>query len=123
MQTKTSLTGNYVSHPSSVIYDDTIIGDGVYIGANCTIGSIAESKKYFYNPPSFKVIIGKETVIHGNVTIDAGTVSNTEIGNKVWLMKGCHIGHDVVVEDNVTISPHVCLGGHVVVGEGTNIGM
>lgn len=115
MQTEILSTG-------SVIYDNVKLGNNVIIGANCIIGSIAESKK-FIDKPKKDVIIGDDTVLHGKVTIDSGTVEETKIGKRVWLMKGVHIGHDSDVGDDVVLSPHVCIGGHVKIGDGTNIGM
>ena len=38
-------------------------------------------------------------------------------------MDHVHFGHDVLVDDNVTIAPNVVLGGHTVVLEGATIGI
>lgn len=38
-------------------------------------------------------------------------------------MKGAYVAHDVVIGNNVTLSSHVMLGGHVEVKEGANLGM
>ena len=38
-------------------------------------------------------------------------------------MKGCHIGHDAIIELGATLSPHVVIGGHSEVGEFTNMGI
>lgn len=109
-------------HPTAIIYDNVEIGKNVYIGAYCIIGSPAEHKRY-WNKPQKKVIIGNNAVIHGHVTIDAGTERDTFIGADVWLMKGVHIGHDAEIMNGATLSPKVCIGGHSKVGQNTNMGM
>lgn len=110
-------------HPTAVIDERVIIGKNVYIGPNCTIGYPAEYKGNFGSNNEFTVEIEDGVTITGNITIDAGTVRNTKICTNSMIMKGCHIGHDVIVKENVTISPHCCIGGLVIVEEGANLGM
>ena len=109
-------------HPTAIIYDNVEIGKNVYIGAYCIIGSPAEHKRY-WNKPQKKVIIGNNAVIHGHVTIDAGTEKDTFIGADVWLMKGVHIGHDAEIMNGATLAPHVCIGGYAKVGQNVKMGM
>lgn len=110
-------------HPTAVIDERVIIGDNVYIGPNCTIGFPAEYKNDFGKDTGFTVEIADNATITGNVTIDAGTVRNTKISSHCLIMKGCHIGHDAILEENVTLSPHACVGGHVIIGDSANLGM
>lgn len=110
-------------HDTAVIFQGVKIGDNVYIGPGCIIGSPAEHKAYWNQDTGFSVVIEDNAVIHGNVTIDAGTVNDTVIGEGTWIMKGAHIGHDVIIEKDCTLSPHVIIGGHCIIKEGTNLGM
>lgn len=114
-------------HPSSVIYPCVVLGNNVYIGPNCIIGAPPEHKQYWngseYQDTGKQVIINDGTVIHGNVTIDQGTIHNTVIGRNCFIMKGAHIGHDALLENDVTLSPHAIIGGHCEIGEGVNFGM
>lgn len=112
---------NYI-HPTAVIHENVVIEDNVYIGPNCIIGFPAEDKAIFPKTP-FSVYICSGVKITGNVTIDAGTIRNTYIGNDSFLMKGAHIGHDAILEKAVTISCHAIVGGHVVIKEGANLGL
>ena len=109
-------------HPSAVIHEGVIIEDDVYIGPNCIIGYPPEDKSVFPETP-YTVHIASGTKITGNVTIDAGTVRNTYIGNDCFLMKGAYVAHDVIIGNQVTLSAHVMLAGHVEVMEGANLGM
>ena len=110
-------------HPSAVLAGNVSIGRGVYIGPNCLIGFPAEYKDGFPHDSEYGVEILDGAKITGNVTIDAGTKQNTVIGEYSFLMKGVHIGHDVYVGNDVTISPHDCIGGHVKIGDKSNFGM
>lgn len=109
-------------HPTAVIGPNVTIGENTYIGPLCIIGYPAEHKSY-WNKPVGKVIIGKNCVITGHVTIDAGTNHPTIIGNDVWMLKHSHIGHDAIVEDNVTISCGAKVGGHAVIHKKSNLGL
>lgn len=110
-------------HETAVIYPNVIIEENVYIGAGCIIGAKAEHKKYWHDKQQYSVIIKSGSVIHGNVTIDAGTYQDTIIEQDCFIMKGVHIGHDCLIKNNVTISPHSSIGGECVILEDTNIGM
>ena len=127
-------------HPTAIIGDNVILGDNNYIGAYCIIGDPAEHKKYWQYEEQIKdygtlkiiqkgqikrgqVIIGDNNVITGLVTIDAGTEDITTIGDNCFIMKHAHIGHDVIVYDNVTISCGAKIGGHSIIGHNSNIGL
>ena len=109
-------------HPTSVIYPGVTIGKNVTIGPFCIIGSPAESKRH-EGQPGFGVVIGNDVTIHGHATIDAGCERPTIIDDGAYIMKTVHVGHDAIIHKNVTISPHVVVGGFVEIHEQTNIGM
>jgi UDP-N-acetylglucosamine acyltransferase len=109
-------------HPTAVIHEQVIIEDNVYIGPNCIIGYPAEDKGTFPKTP-FTVHICSGAKITGNVTIDAGTIRNTYIGRDCFLMKGSHVGHDVIIGQNVTLFCHAIVGGHVEIMDGANLGL
>lgn len=109
-------------HPTAIIGNNVILGDNNYIGAYCIIGDQAEHKKYWDQPKGI-VIIGYNNIITGLVTIDAGTIQPTIIQNNCFIMKHAHIGHDCLLENNVTISCGAKIGGHSVIKEYSNIGL
>lgn len=109
-------------HPTAIIGDNVILGDNNYIGPYCLIGEKAEHKKY-WDKLTGKVIIGNNNIITGLVTIDAGTENDTIIESNCFIMKHAHIGHDCHVLNNVTISCGAKIGGHSIIGEGSNIGL
>lgn len=109
-------------HPTAIIYPNVKLGKDVYIGAYCIIGAPAESKAH-WNEIGKGVLIGDGAIINGHCTIDSGTEIPTRIGVKTFIMKGVHIGHDAYIQDGATLSPHVVIGGHSIVGENTNMGI
>ena len=132
-------------HSSAVVDESARIGDGVSIGANCTVEA--------------GVVIGANTVIQSNCVIGYKTVIGencllyplvstrefTEIGNRVIIHNGSVIGSDgfgyavqkdgsrtkipqigkVVIEDDVEIGANVAIDrarfGKTRIGKGTKI--
>ena len=113
---------NYI-HPTAIIYDNVkLIGDNIYIGPYCIIGSMAEHKAY-WDKPLGSVVINDGCVITGHVTIDAGTEKNTYISNDVWILKHAHVGHDCFIGPNVVLSCGAKIGGHTIVHNKCNVGL
>jgi len=105
-----------------VIHEGVKIGDNVYIGEHCNIGSPAEFRTLY--PENFKgVVIGDGTRLTGHVTIDDGIYQPTYIGLDCFLMKHSHVGHDAHVSDGVTLSCGVKIGGHTIIMKKANIGL
>lgn len=109
-------------HPTAIIGDNVILGDNNYIGPYCIIGDPAEHKKHWLKENG-GVRIGDNNIITGLVTIDAGIETATIIENDCFIMKHAHVGHDCHVLNNVTISCGAKIGGHSIIGEGSNIGL
>jgi UDP-N-acetylglucosamine acyltransferase len=109
-------------HPTAQIAPGVKIGTGNYIGPFCIIGYPAEHKA-FWGKDQKGVEIGDDCVLTGHVTIDSGTENVTSLGNGVWMLKHSHVGHDAVIGDKVTISCGGKIGGHAIIGPGSNIGL
>jgi len=127
-------------HSTAIIGKDVVLGKGNKIGAYCVItgntiignnnvfesfsviGSEPEHKAYF-GKPNKGVFIGCDNIIREYVTINAGCERTTRLTNNCIMLRGSHLGHDVIVENNVTISCHVLVGGHSIIGSGANLGL
>ena len=80
-----------------------------------------------FNYPS---LIDKDAILLGNNEVSNGSIVfpgtiidvNTFIGNHCILNKLCSIGHDVKIEDYVTISPLVMVGGNTQISKNVYIG-
>jgi UDP-N-acetylglucosamine acyltransferase len=112
---------NYIG-PYCYITGHTIIGDNNRFEAYCSIGTPPEHRDYF-NESHFPVIIGNSNTIREFITINAGTVRNTVLGNNVVMLRNSHIGHDSIIEDKVNLSCNVLIGGHSYIMEGANFGL
>lgn len=126
--------------PFCVIHDNTVIGEGSWIGSNAVImpgARIGKNCKIFPgaviagDPQDIKfdgreslVEIGDNTTIREFVTIHRGTQhrGKTTVGNHCLIMAYCHIAHDCIVEDNCIMSNNAHIAGHVTMGEFAVIG-
>lgn len=105
-----------------------VIGKGALIGSNnrfeafCSIAAPPEHKDFWHGDYQ-SVVIGNNCVIREYVTINSGTKTHTQVGNNVIFLRGAHVGHDSIVEDNVTMACHVLLSGHSHICEGANLGL
>jgi len=104
------------------------IMEGARIGKNCKIfpGTViaAEPQDLKFEGEESLAIIGDNTTIRENVTVNRGTKASgkTIVGNNCLLMANAHIAHDCLIEDEVIISNSVQLAGHVTVEKGAVIG-
>lgn len=120
MSTYTTDERNNRIHATAIIYEGVELGSNNYIGPYCIIGGPAEKKG---EARQGGVRIGSNNVITGHVTIDAGTIRQTWIGNGCYLMKHSHVGHDAIINDEVTLSCHSIVGGWTKVMQGANLGL
>jgi len=131
---------NVVIEPFVTINKDVKIGEGTWIGPNVTImegARIGKNCKIFPGsviagePQDLKfegedslAIIGDDTTIRENVTVNRGTKASgkTVVGNNCLLMANAHIAHDCRVGDHAIIVNNVALAGHVEIGEWAILG-
>ena len=132
-------------HPSAVVAESAQLGDGVSIGAHCTIdeGVVIGANTVIQSncAVGYKTIIGEECILYPLVSIR----EFAEIGNRVIIHNGAVIGSDgfgyavqddgsrtkipqigkVVLEDDVEIGANVAIDrarfGKTRVGKGTKV--
>lgn len=107
----------------AVIKSGAILGDRVVVCEYSVIGGAPQSIA-FDRSVKTGVRVGAGTVIREHVTINRATHEGhcTEVGEKCFLMTGCHVAHDCVLARNVVIANTVLLAGHVTVGESAFLG-
>lgn len=126
-------------HPSASISPRAWIGPFVYIGQNVTIsenvlvfpntaiGGIGfgyerdEKGELVQFPHTGNVYIGRDVVIGSNTSIDRGSLSDTEIGEKTKIDNLVHIAHNVKIGKHCEIIAHAMLGGSVTIGDYSRI--
>ncbi len=131
---------NVVIEPFTTISKNVEIGEGTWIGPNVSImegARIGKNCKIFpgaviaAEPQDLKfegeeslAIIGDNTTIRENVTVNRGTKASgkTVVGNQCLLMANAHVAHDCIVGDRAILVNNVALAGHVEIGEWAILG-
>lgn len=130
---KAELASDVVVGPFSLVEEGVVIGPGCVleshvtlksgtrlgknnvIGPGAVLGGDPQDRKYKQEPTFLEV--GDDNVIREYVTIHraTGEGSATRLGNHCYLMAYCHLGHNVTVEDWVTMANYVGIAGHATV--------
>lgn len=113
-----------VSLSAHVVVDGhTVLHAGTQVYAFAVLGLPPQHTRYAGEASTLTV--GENTIIREHVTLHPGTSQGrmaTEIGANCFFMVGCHVAHDCVIEDHVTVINGVQIGGHVHVGTYATIG-
>ncbi|MFO1022870.1 MAG: acyl-ACP--UDP-N-acetylglucosamine O-acyltransferase [Planctomycetales bacterium] len=117
--------------PFTVIEEHVSVGEGTYIGphcqiraqtrvgrncrihAGCILGDIPQDRAYQGQVSGCE--IGEDSVLREYVTVHRGTKegSLTRIGARCLIMAAAHVGHNCIVDEDVTLVNGVLLGGYV----------
>ena len=92
----------------------TTIGEATVVYPFCSLGTPPQS--VHYRGGATRLIIGAHCQLREGVTMNTGTEDGggvTRVGDRCFLMVGCHVGHDCQVGNDVTFANNVVLGGHV----------
>lgn len=114
--------GNYIG-PYCIIRNGTTIGDNNRLEAFVTINTPGEHRDYMINPTGRGVEIGNNNIFREYTTINGGTTHKTIIGNDNTMLRGSHFSHDSIMENNITLSCNVAIGGHSHLMEGCNMAL
>jgi UDP-N-acetylglucosamine acyltransferase len=115
--------------PNAVLLGPCVVGDDVRIGPGCVIGTPPEIVDVEQNAAwnsEFAhqgVEIGPRTVVRELTSIQQGNSAATVIGADCWLLSRTYVAHDCVLEDRVTTSAGVALGGYARIAYGVTLGM
>lgn len=118
-----SLASGVVLRSHVVVQQDTAIGTNTVIHPFALIGG--DPQHLGYKGEQVRLEIGGNNIIREHATLNRGTPQGsgvTKLGNNCLLMTGAHIGHDCIVEDNVTMANNATLGGHAHIGSRTFLG-
>ena len=118
-----SLADGVVLKSHVVVQQDTTIGANTVVHPFALVGG--DPQHLGYKGEQVLLQIGENNIIREHSTLNRGTPQGTGVtilGNNCLLMTGAHIGHDCVVEDNVTMANNATLGGHAHIGARTFLG-
>ena len=91
--------------------------------STAVIGHAPEDRNWKPGDPAFEPIIGTSARIEAFVTVDAGKERPTIIGERTWLMKKVHVGHDAIIGADCELAPGTVVCGHAEIGDGVKIGV
>lgn len=85
------------------------------------VGGAPESRDF--EGDGIAPIIDSTATVSAFCSVDAGTVRPTTVGARSWLLQHVHLGHDVIVGEDVEIATGAVIGGGVWIGDGAKIGI
>lgn len=110
----------------STVVQDTTMGEGNTLHPYCVIGGDPQDRAFSQDNPGV-LFVGDNNVFREYVTISRSTEAGhglgkpTRIGSNCFFMACSHVGHNSVVEDNVTLTNGASIGGHCHIGFGANL--
>jgi UDP-N-acetylglucosamine acyltransferase len=102
---------------------DRFCSYGGGIDQHAVIGHPPESRDWKPGDETFEPVIDSTVRIEAFATVDSGLRAPTYIGERTWLMKHSHVGHDAYIGADCELSPGTVIGGHVHVGTGVRFGV
>ena len=120
----TIIGDNNKIYDGTVIYPNTKIGDNNVILNNNILGEHPiEAKEDFKDKYFGGLKIGNDNFLHVNNLIFNGYYRKTKISNNNKILAEAHIGHDTIINNNVTLYPRVITGGISTLMDYSTIGM
>jgi len=110
--------------PHAVVTGRTRIGARTRVFAHACLGAEPQVKGAPSDPPTL-LEIGEDNVLREHVTVHRGSadgVGATRIGDRNYLMTGCHVGHDGQVGSDCVIANYAAIGGHAQVDDHAFLG-
>ena len=95
---------------------------GVQVGIGAVVGSIPQDRKYDGAPTLLEVGAGAVIREYATLNISTTLAQATRVGAGCLVMAYAHVAHDCFVGERCVLSNGVQLGGHVIVGAGSNLG-
>lgn len=104
------------------ILSGTEMGTDNVISGGAIIGGPPQDRKYKGEPTFLK--IGNRNIIREYVTIHraSGEGNSTLVGDDNYLMANCHLGHNVTVQNFVTIANNTGVSGYATIEDLVTIG-
>ncbi len=100
----------------------TRLGANNYVGQGAVLGGDPQDRKYSGEPTFLH--IGDSNVFREYVTIHRATGEGnaTVVGNNNFLMAYCHLGHNVTLQNHITMANNTGISGHVTIEDLATIG-
>lgn len=80
---------------------------------------IAERTEHVFHKP----VIAETAIVEAFASVDAGIERPTRVGERTFLMKHSHVGHDAVIGNDCNVAPGVIIGGYCEIGHRVKLGI
>jgi acyl-[acyl carrier protein]--UDP-N-acetylglucosamine O-acyltransferase len=87
------------------------------------VGHPPEHRDWKPGDPMFAPQIAASARLEAFVTVDAGMHEPTRVGERSWLMKHTHQGHDAQIGADCELAPGAVVCGHAVLEDGVRVGV
>lgn len=107
-----------------ILENRVVVGEGTTIGHGSIIGANPQDLGFDAGRRDTGVRLGRHNTIREYVTIHRATApdGDTVVGDRNFIMTGCHLAHDTVVHDNVIMANNALTAGHVEIQDGSFLG-
>ena len=121
---------NCIIGEGTMIYQDVEMGDDVHVGPGSLVGSpvhaneqVETDRKFVDIPQIGGLVIGDDVRIGSQTVINRGTLSDTNLGDKIRLGDRVNIGHNAQIGDRVWIAAASIVCGSSIVGDDASVGI
>lgn len=87
------------------------------------IGSPPQHRNHRWTNPGIQPEIADTATLEAFVSVDAGIEMPTRIGERSWLLKNVHVGHDAQIGDDCELAVGTVIAGHAVLEDGVRCGI
>ena len=87
------------------------------------IGDPPEHRDHRWSMPGHPPEIADTATIEAFCTVDAGIEEPTRIGERSWLLKHTHVGHDAQIGEDCELAPGTVVGGHAILEDKVRCGI
>jgi acyl-[acyl carrier protein]--UDP-N-acetylglucosamine O-acyltransferase len=87
------------------------------------VGHNPEGREWKPGDPVFAPQIAATARLEAFVSVDAGMREPTRVGERSWLMKHCHCGHDAQIGADCELAPGAVVCGHAALEDGVRVGV
>ncbi len=115
--------------PNVTAYSGTTLGDRVIVKAGAVLGGTGfgyvrdfQTGRYEQSPQIGRLVIEDDVEIGANSTVDRGALDETRISRGTKIDNLVHIGHNVLIGENVVIAAQTGVSGSAVIANNVIIG-
>ena len=87
------------------------------------IGQPPEHRNHRWSMPGLPPQIHPTATIEAFCTVDSGIAEPTRIGERSWLLKHVHVGHDAQIGADCELAVGTVIAGHAVLEDGVRCGI